>query len=88
MQFIFFSSVKFYLTILLLFISLIQLSNGLTTTFSSFLSNLDSTQQEDLANLQHSTSNQFSESNQERTCEELQSCHDQAGFDAIKWLHR
>ena len=88
MQFIF-SLVKFCLTTSLLLIGLdqSQFVHGLTT-FSSFLGNLDAGQ-EDLANLQHSSlSLHNSEAGVERTCEELQSCADQAGYEAIKWLHR
>jgi len=90
MQFIIHLLVKFHLTILLLLLlqaNSIRTVNGLTT-LSSFLNNLDSSpQQEDLANLQHS--NQHSDANhRELTCEELRSCDDQAGFEAIKWLHR
>ena len=92
MQFIIFSLVKLCLATSLLLICLAGQSRfvqGLTT-FSSFLSNLDAGQ-EDLANLQHSTLNGLhggSDASVERTCEELQSCHDQAGYEAIKWLHR
>lgn len=92
MQFIIFSLVKFCLASLLLISSLheSQFVHGLTT-FSSFLGNLDATQ-EDLANLQHSSLNgAYNGENGagvERTCEELQSCNDQAGYEAIKWLHR
>lgn len=93
MQFIIFSLIKLCLVASLLLICLdqSQFVHGLTT-FSSFLSNLDaSTAQEDLANLQHSSlnlHNSESGAGVERTCEELQSCADQAGYEAIKWLHR
>lgn len=86
MQFIILSFVR--LTTSLLFIICLNRSQ-FAFGFTSFLSNLDSSiHQEDLADLQHSSLNQYStDSNLERTCEELQSCLDQAGFEAIKWLH-
>ena len=79
MQFIIFSKlVKFYLTfnLISIFINQIHIVNGLT--FSSFLSNLESTTQDDLANLQHSSNYQYSDSssNLEHSCEELKSCND------------
>lgn len=82
---------KFYLTINFLLISSNHIHNvhGLTS-FSSFLSNLEAPAQDDLANLQHSSiKNQYSSSNlAEITCEQIKTCNDPLGFEAIKALHR